>query len=47
MIENPVRQSLLEGIVIDCFVRSADANLAEYVATGGWDSWCSTGSTVG
>lgn len=38
MIENPTKQRLLAGeLVLGCFVRSPDPNLAEYVATGGWD----------
>ncbi len=38
MIENPTKRRLYEGeVAIGCFVRSPDANLAEYVATGGWD----------
>lgn len=38
MIENATKMRLREGeLVIGCFVRSPDANLAEYVSTGGWD----------
>lgn len=38
MIENITRERLLEGeTVLGCFVRSPDANFAEYVASWGWD----------
>lgn len=38
MIENSTKERLLGGeVVLGCFVRSPDANFAEYVATGAWD----------
>ena len=38
MIKNVTKKRLLDGeTVVGCFVRSADAGFAEYVATAGWD----------